>query len=281
MSKTTPLNSKVSVVRSAKLPVARKLSPPDLRPFNAFVAKCDDLVEQYAELANLRSDEASAWDTDDTRNYHKPRISECEEGLAQFNPEHRYNDDGDLDRDFIADRLAIMMGAIPNVNPHAPEAFPRMLIAHVQAFDGLDALVLESACREIEQTMKFTPAIAELLDALKKHATLWSKRREAIRWLERRFDNVIVALFKAEAEERAKAIARQVYAVQQAQRALIEVRKRQLGESDGKLIDLRKREVELDAKLREEKGRLFDLEYADAEAIDVQIDNGRKPPGHE
>lgn len=251
-----------TVLKPAKLPATRKLSVPDLRPFNAFVRKCDEALESYNELGKLLRNLAPvdelrhSWEIEAERDDYKQQVGECRDGLAIFDPEHRYNDVHDLDVDFIADRLGIMVATIPNVNPHAPEGFPPLLVANVQAFDGLDALVLESACREIEQTIKFTPTVPELLVALKKHAALWTQRRRAINGLEDRCDRVIAALIAAEAKAREEAIARQRHIVMRLQQDL---------------IDARKREAGLDAKLREEKAKLRDLEQEDAEVIDQTI----------
>jgi len=261
-------NTKMAVVKSAKLP-ARKSLVPDLRPFNAFVAKCDEVYESYNKLADaLRNpdpDEHVAWHIEDDRDvYYKQDIAECREGLALFDRQARYHEDGDLDEDFVADRLGAMISAIPNANPHAPEGYSRMLVANVQAFEGLDALVLESACREIEQTAKFTPAIPELLAALKKHATLWTQRRIAINGLEGRCNHVIAALLKAETKAREREIARQ--------RDIVTRRQQEV-------IDIRKREAELCAKLREEKNKLdaLELEMQEAEAMLPKQLEGAKP----
>jgi hypothetical protein len=258
-------NTKMAVVKSAKLP-ARKSLVPDLRPFNAFVAKCDEVYESYNKLADaLRNpdpDEHVAWHIEDDRDvYYKQDIAECREGLALFDRQARYHEDGDLDEDFVADRLGAMISAIPNANPHAPEGYSRMLVANVQAFEGLDALVLESACREIEQTAKFTPAIPELLAALKKHATLWTQRRIAINGLEGRCNHVIAALLKAEAKAREREITRQREIVMRRQQDV---------------IDIRKREAELCAKLREEKNKLDALEREGAELDHNQQLEGAK-----
>jgi hypothetical protein len=250
-----------TVLKSAKLPAPRKLSVPDLRPFVAFVRKCDEVLESYNELGKLMRNLAPAdelrqsWEIESERDDYKQQVAECREGLQRHDPQHRYNDDGDLDVDYIADRLGIMIATIPNVNPHAPEGFAPLLVANVQAFEDLDALVLESACREIEQTMKFTPTVPEMLAALRKHAALWMQRRRAINGLEDRCEHVIAALIAADAKAREEAIARQRHKVMRSQQ---------------ELIDARKREAEADARLREDKAQLFELERQDAEVIDQQ-----------
>jgi hypothetical protein len=250
-----------TVLKPAKVPATRKLSVPDLRPFNAFVRKCDEALESYNELGKLMRNLAPAYELRESfeieseRDDYKQQVAECREGLARFDPEHRYNEDHDLDVDYIADRLGVMIATIPNVNPHAPEGFAPLLVANVQAFEELDALVLESACREIEQTMKFTPAVAELLAALRKHQALWMQRRRAINWLEDRCDLTIASLRKGEAKARENKIAEQ---------------RRELMSLEHMLIDARKREAELEAKRREAKAKLFVLEYEDAEVLDQQ-----------
>jgi hypothetical protein len=260
---STNTNTKMAVVKSAKLP-ARKSQVPDLRPFNAFIAKCDDVMESYNELADaLRNpdpgEHVAGHIENDRDDYYKQNIAECREGLALFDRQDRYDGD-DLAEDFVADRLGAMISAIPNANPHAPEGYSRMLVANILAFEGLDALVLESSCREIEQTAKFTPAIPELLAALKKHAALWTQRRMAINGLEGRCIHVIAALLEAETKAREREISRQ--------RDIVARRQQEV-------IDAGKREAKASADLREAKNKFDALAREDAELKAEQLESAK------
>lgn len=284
---SAPLTTKMPVVRSAKLPATGKPSVPDLRPFNAFVARCDDLAYWYDDLASALSgsnlDQQSLGDHEEARDngFYKQKVAACREGFAVFDPQDRY-DDGGLDRDHIATRLGVMISTIPSANAHAPEGFAPMLVAHVQAFEGLDALVLESACRELEQTIKFTITVPEMLAALTKHAKLSEERRWAIDEIEERINFVIERLIIYEAKKREDGIARQRSIVGYAEQRLINIRKQKAdlcAKLEQQIADARKCEAELSAKVREERGKLFELEYEDAEAINEQMGSNRTGRG--
>ena len=80
-------------------------------------------------------------------------------------------------RKHIARRLSLMIGAFPNASPHSPEIYVRQMLSHV-AGEHPSAMVLESACREIEASHKFLPAAAEMLTVLREQKEIWDKRLE-------------------------------------------------------------------------------------------------------
>ena len=71
-----------------------------------------------------------------------------------------------------------------------------MLVEHVAINDGLNWIILDCACREIERTQKFLPAISEILEIIGEQQELWQKRQVAIRGIEGRVREVAEVLAK-------------------------------------------------------------------------------------
>jgi len=95
-----------------------------------------------------------------------------------------------------------MIGSFPNANPHAPEAFARMMVEHVAAADGLTEVALESACREIVEEQKFAPAVAEVMKVLDQHIMRWRDRKSALQRAESTRLELINVLIEREQEKK-------------------------------------------------------------------------------
>lgn len=78
-------------------------------------------------------------------------------------------------RSNIANRLAGMIGIIPNVNPHSPEVYIKGLVKYVLK-EKPGVVVLESACCAIEAKSTFQPSIPEIVEMICKHRERWDRR---------------------------------------------------------------------------------------------------------
>ncbi len=103
---------------------------------------------------------------------------EIDDGLDEVDEEERR-----LKRNYVKKRLALMLAAIPAGKAGTPDGYVTMLLEHV-ADQAVCALALETACRELEQTLKFLPSIAEVMPALREHTQLWWKRRRTLSTVE-------------------------------------------------------------------------------------------------
>jgi hypothetical protein len=157
------------------------------KTFDRFVKDADELCEYFDEYRNDMRLDPDSYDSRDVED-HEGRISELRakfrEGLEQFDSPEKYDDEGDLKRSYVAIRLAAMVGAFSNAAPGAPEVFMTTMVDHVAAFEGLSASILESACRQLVATMKFSPSTSEVMKELTEQWILWNKRKLAAKRIE-------------------------------------------------------------------------------------------------
>jgi hypothetical protein len=120
----------------------------------------------------------------------KQKIERCRQWLRDIDREDYY-EEGDEDEEIpiltkkaIKERLALMLGAVHIGGPQTPEAFIKMLLEHVYDAE-VSYLALLSACRQIEETEKYVPAISELLNLLKEHDQQWGDWKWALHHIER------------------------------------------------------------------------------------------------
>src|SRR5262249_8471943 len=100
----------------------------------------------------------------------------------------------------IAKRVTVMVASFPNANPTDPDGYMKMLIEHI-GVTNVCQLSLESALREIVDTHKFAPAIAEVLSVIERHIEIWGERRFAIRGTEDRRLKAIKSLIECQRKQ--------------------------------------------------------------------------------
>jgi hypothetical protein len=192
------------LVRSPKLP-AEKTATAAWRVFNEFVRDAEKLREYVRDLNALRfeqSEDDYRWsgEIEDEALHCQELAAKVRAGLEQFDRADNY-EDGELKHSYVAKRLGVMIGSFPNANPHAPDAYARMLVEHVAAIEDLTDIALESACREIVETEKFAPAISEVVEMIGKHMDQWASRRWALNVIDRVRAETIEALRKREEDK--------------------------------------------------------------------------------
>ena len=188
--KTAALDVNVPVVRSEKLPITPKLGK--FRDFDCFVKTVEEVrewVEQCDDAFHGKNENYyTAASIDGDWNYIESLIVDAKAGFAKFDRDELYDieDHEEFGRfrtvkpDHVAKRLGVMLSAFPAANPGTPKGYARMLVEHVGAIEKLTAVALESACREIERTKKFAPAISEVFEVLTAHVKQWTERRHAM-----------------------------------------------------------------------------------------------------
>jgi hypothetical protein len=112
-------------------------------------------------------------------------IAECRRTLALLDPEDRYDDDGDLNREDIAKRLSIMAAAIPGKGPFDANAYAIAMIEHVGSVEGLTYIALDDACRRRAEGKPFHPNAGELVTLMREQQEIWERRTGAINGIER------------------------------------------------------------------------------------------------
>ena len=123
-------------------------------------------------------------------------LEKCRQAITLLDPAENYDDDGNFKKAVIGKRIAALLGAYPSGTPSTPEVYTKMLVEHVAINDELNWIILDCACREIERTQKFLPAISEILEIIDEQQALWLKRQVAIRDLESRARHVAEVLAK-------------------------------------------------------------------------------------
>jgi hypothetical protein len=212
--KTIALTANVPVIKSPPLsatspPLPAKPPPVRYKDFDEFADEAEELAEFRRDIsfamANPRSEQYGSGDLEDNIDWVKEKVARCEQAIGHWN-DRNSDDDGVLKRSYVATRLSVLIGSFPNAVPHSGEAYMKMLTEEVAAFDGLDAIVLESACREIARTQKFAPAISEMLEVLNKQSEQWERRYRAIWYTKETLARAIVAREKWEAEEKRRKV---------------------------------------------------------------------------
>jgi hypothetical protein len=116
--------------------------------------------------------------------YDNATLARCEAAMETLDAAENYEDndreEGDLRRNVVSVRLAMLIGAFPNGSPSDPEIFARLMIEHALTVENLSLLALDSACRQIVATQKFLPTTSELLKALNQQQENWDRRYSAI-----------------------------------------------------------------------------------------------------
>jgi hypothetical protein len=140
-----------------------------LKEFKFLIADTDRLRNHY-DKANGALDsvrrghlgDAEFWEDDSAEL--REDIARCEAMLARFDRDELYQHDedgrGDLKYEFINKRLGRMYDSYPNMNPNNADFFLENLTEMVAAVERVDALALESACREIVELARTAAAIS-------------------------------------------------------------------------------------------------------------------------
>jgi hypothetical protein len=290
------MDANVTIVRSENTNLPATSKPVRWREFNKFVEDAEALREYSSELNTLRysnpdSDgERASGDVEDDAEWLTELVARCKEGFERFNRADNYDADGTLSETYVAKRLGVMVGAFPNVNPGTPKDYARMLVEHVAAVDGLTDVALEGACREIVETRKFAPAIAEVMTTITDHVHKWQDWRKAVFTIEytRQMTIETLALREREAAKRAhdKKVEQASYAARRAiettQRLAkeIEVAKAALAAVMQRHAEAEKRESNLLRELRKlatpPEEAEADAESAKAEALAKHNGSGAK-----
>jgi hypothetical protein len=162
-----------AVIKSPKLPAVK------WKAFTDFENVCDELVETVQEIRREldAGGEVSQWQRE-TLEAAKAKVRAGWMIHAWDDPEND-DEEGVIKQKPVAERIALMVGSFPNAAPPSPKVYARMMIEHVIAENPTIA-ILESACREIERTLKFPPAIAEVIQVLRARRKLFDDRQSAL-----------------------------------------------------------------------------------------------------
>lgn len=206
---------------------------------------------------------------------HANRLATARSLQQLLDPDDWYIGDGEavaLDRKVIKKRLAIMLGSVLTSGATTPAVFTQQLLNYVADVPYLKYLALESACREIETSEKWSPTIGAFLKVLEAHMEAWELRIYAMDDTERLSKQVaklveklrpVVAAEKAEAEvmklkaEAAEAERRHIMACGECARLRVVLKRAQ---DDA-------------AKAAAEVQRLSILLIKEQEAVELRFDN--------
>jgi hypothetical protein len=208
-----------------------------LRSLNRFAADADRIVRRYNELNDLpdfvlqkieamKNGEqmdatsliADAKKAATLSKHDEALLARCQTALQLFEPEGNYDDDDNrLKRGVIGERIAVLVGAFPGGSPCDPLVFVTTLVESVCAIDYLTVTALDAAIWRIVGTMKFIPAVSEVLEIVNKQQADWMKRFCSIHGIAESSHWAMgeVEALQAEAEKAAKK-----RAVQEARHAL-------------------------------------------------------------
>jgi hypothetical protein len=263
------------IVPLAKARAVAKPKPMAWRAFNRFVDSCDALCRYREKLSRAFSETTPTMTIarlEGDAEYCRDLVARCKAGLARFDDPANYEPDDDddefvvLSHDHIAKRVTVMLASFPNANPTDPDGYVKMLIEHIGG-TNVCQLSLESALREIVDTHKFAPAIAEVLSVIERHIAIWRERQHAIRETEDRrlaaIEKLIECQCKQEQDQRERELAQAVNAVRNAMQSTrklaqqiedkkltIELEKEALAKLQDALVAAEQRESELSRKLR-------------------------------
>jgi hypothetical protein len=262
-----------------------------LRALNQFAVDADWLVRRYAALDELLgivrekakalhdSDQigelfAEAKRTATLSEHEQSKLAWCEAALARFDPESNYvdnNREADLKRVVIGDRIAVMLGAFPNANPGDPEVFVRNLIENVSSVE-LTLPALDAAIWEIVGTMKFIPAVSEVMQVVTEQCAKWTERFYAIGSLAEQSRRIVAKLdaLQIEMQEAAKTRAAQEQHAAKALAVALALRKLELAKND--VVDAEDRYCEASGALREAEETLAE---AKARLLACETELGR------
>jgi hypothetical protein len=208
--------------------VAKPKALTSWRAFNRFVDSCDALCRYGEKLSRAFSETTPTMTIarlEGDAEYCRDLVARCKAGLARFDDPANYEPDDDddefvvLSHEHIAKRVTVMLASFPNANPTDPDGYMKMLIEHI-GVTKVCQLSLESALREIVETHKFAPAIAEVLSVIERHTMTWLERQHAIRETENRrlaaIETLIECQRKQEQDKRERELAQAVNAVKNA-----------------------------------------------------------------
>lgn len=174
---------------------------------DSLIVDADNIVERFDELdvqkkellrhaVMIERGEYPDAMTDPALNkFEIERLEKCRQAITLLDPDENYDDDG-FKKAVIGKRIAALLGSYPSGTPSTPEVYTKMLVEHVAINDELNWIILDCACREIERTQKFLPAISEILEIIDQQQELWLKRQVAMRDIESRARDVAEVLAK-------------------------------------------------------------------------------------
>src|SRR5262249_2637306 len=158
------------------------------RYFYQFVDDLDELREYADRLLGMRFSVASLNgeipNVDDVKREHERHagmIASCKESMRRYDcdgdDDPRYDEDGDLSFDYVAQRLAAMMDAWSNApkfeDEDAAARFGRTMVEHVLALEP-SAAVLESACRKlVDHGGEFSPVTPRVVAMVRAEKEIW------------------------------------------------------------------------------------------------------------
>jgi hypothetical protein len=185
---------------SEVIPLKNSKPAHPLHSLKKFADDADRIVKRYDELEKLPSIVRKKMDAlknaelidklfadakkAATLNEHdEAMLAQCEAALQMFDPESSYEDndcEGNLKRSVIGERVAQLVGGFPNGAPSDPVVYVTMLIENVRTVDDLTMPALDAAIWQIIGTMKFLPAVSEVLEIVRAQQAKWDERLGAI-----------------------------------------------------------------------------------------------------
>jgi hypothetical protein len=187
-----------------KPPAKRQAAARKWQAVEKLVELADDLVEFSRDLDRGQVT-VQGLDVKWVAHY----AARCKAAVEQLDLREHYDDEDDdeseIKLEYVQNRLGCLIGSFPNAAPPSPTVFAETMAQHVAAIPNLSVLALETACREIATTMKFTPAIAEVVEVVTKHVEVWMPRYWAINGTEEARKRLLERAKRQEAEKQREA----------------------------------------------------------------------------
>lgn len=183
---------------SKRLTVVKPTSEPSYKAFDEFAESAQHLLEEWEPLSKgfretvqciqelntltaLRSAERAL--NGRKLTWLKALRDKCKAYSASFGPDFddfNSEDEGEAYyKSQISLRVARLLGSFPTSNVPDPKIYTRTLVEEVIAAQPM-LFAVESACRTILRTMKFVPAVSEVLSVVNEQNSLWSSRCMAV-----------------------------------------------------------------------------------------------------
>ena len=175
------MNRKLAVVTT---PATIK---PRYADFDRFAALADQIVRHFDMVCEVSLDEPDGLERAEQLAAEWPKVAEllakCAEADAFYDRREYYDNRGTevIARSVVAEKIGALVDGF-EFPPHNTVVFVPLLIEEIIAAQP-NALVLESACRQIRRTpkLKRIPSIGDILELLQQHREQWGDRWECMR----------------------------------------------------------------------------------------------------
>jgi hypothetical protein len=171
-----------------------------LRSLKQLAAKADYIALRYEQIDKLLAIEEKIEATTDRKlidkliadakrtavldDRDKTLLAWCEAAVQRFDPDDAYEIDDDekyvLKPSVVAPRVAVVVGGFPSGSPPDPAVYLKVMMEHVCSDEALCLITLDAAIWEATGTLKFIPAVSELMVIVKRQNQQWHRRLLAV-----------------------------------------------------------------------------------------------------